>query len=268
MTTTLALVAAVAAALSYGIATLLQAGAAQQHSEASSLHVAMQPKYVAGLLLDGCGFLFTIAAVTRLPLYLVQSIVAANTAVTAGLAIVMGRSRPRRADQGAVAMLLLGLVLIALAARPSQGRPLSTHALWALLAFGATLTVTSVATRASGLFAAATAGASFATVNVTARGAVWSASLAATPTAFLTIGFGVLGSLLYTRALQRADVVAVTALVAAVETVVGSLAGALVLGDAARSGLPRLGAFAGVLLTVAAIAPMCRLAQPRPPVPT
>jgi len=94
------LVAAVFAALCYGVAAVMQAIAARSAShrpapgdEHGSAHAGVDPgllvrmlhqwRFVASLGLDTLGFLAQLVALHRLPLFAVQAIIAANLAVTA-----------------------------------------------------------------------------------------------------------------------------------------------------------------------------------------
>ncbi len=82
---------AVAAALAYGSASVLQSigirRAGAKGVGASGLAgLKGQPLYFIGLALDGAGFFAMVVALQFLPLFLVQAVVAASVGVIAGIA--------------------------------------------------------------------------------------------------------------------------------------------------------------------------------------
>jgi hypothetical protein len=80
------------AAAAYGLATILQAVGTRRVAAGAGLDVRLLVRlsrsapYVAGLALDAAAFALTVVALRHLPVYLVQSAVAANLAVVAVLA--------------------------------------------------------------------------------------------------------------------------------------------------------------------------------------
>src|ERR1700728_470226 len=92
------LIAALVAALCYGVASVMQAIAVREASNRAApagvdpglvprlLH---QWRFVASVAIDTLGFLAQLVALQRLPLFAVQAIVAANLAVIAVLASVV-----------------------------------------------------------------------------------------------------------------------------------------------------------------------------------
>src|ERR1700721_4046026 len=92
------LLAAVVAALCYGVASVLQASAVREASNRAGLtgvdpglvpRLLHQWRFVASVAIDTLGFLAQLIALQRLPLFAVQAIVAANLAVIAVLASVV-----------------------------------------------------------------------------------------------------------------------------------------------------------------------------------
>ena len=85
----LGLVGALAAALCYGVASVLQAVAAARTSSGAAVdprllgRLLTQGPYLAGLGLDGVGFAASLLALRSLPLFLVESAVASSIGVTA-----------------------------------------------------------------------------------------------------------------------------------------------------------------------------------------
>jgi drug/metabolite transporter (DMT)-like permease len=92
------LIAALVAALCYGVASVMQAIAVREASHRAGLtgvdpglvpRLLHQWRFVASVAIDTLGFLSQLVALQRLPLFAVQAIVAANLAVIAVLASVV-----------------------------------------------------------------------------------------------------------------------------------------------------------------------------------
>src|ERR1700761_1727564 len=96
------LIAAVVAALCYGIASVMQAVAVREASNRSRAQASAggidpglvprmlrQWRFVASVVIDLLGFIAQLVALRRLPLFAVQAMVAANLAVVAVLATVL-----------------------------------------------------------------------------------------------------------------------------------------------------------------------------------
>jgi len=92
------LIAALVAALCYGVASVMQAIAVREASNRAGLtgvdpglvpRLLHQWRFVASVAIDTLGFLAQLVALQRLPLFAVQAIVAANLAVIAVLASVV-----------------------------------------------------------------------------------------------------------------------------------------------------------------------------------
>ena len=96
------LIAAVLAALCYGVASVMQAVAVREASNrsraqasAGGLDAGLVPRmlhqwrFVASMVIDLLGFIAQLVALQRLPLFAVQAMVAANLAVIAVLASVV-----------------------------------------------------------------------------------------------------------------------------------------------------------------------------------
>ena len=259
-------VAAGLTAVCYGVATVLQAlGARRAATGALRLgllvRLARELPYVAGLALDLVGFVLSLVALRSLPLFLVQSVIAANVGVTAVAAVLVLQTRLRRPEVLALLMLAIGLVLLAVAARPGHAHPLATWAQWLLLALLPALVAAAVlaartTTRVAAVALAAVAGTAFGAVGIAARGLDparpwWHAAV--TPAGWAIAGFGVLGVVAFAAALQRGSVTVVAAVVAGTETVIPSVVGLVALGDATRGGLGPAATVAGFVLALGAV---------------
>src|SRR3954452_15262070 len=93
------LAGAFAAAVAYGVATIMQAIGARRAGHAAGpdarllLRLVRSTPYVVGLLLDGVGFALSLGALRTQPLFTVQAIVASSLAGPAVLAVVVLRAR-------------------------------------------------------------------------------------------------------------------------------------------------------------------------------
>ena len=119
----LALVCALVANVTYGFGTILQAAGARRTSTSAHLDVflfarlARQLPYVAGLMLDGVGFVASVIALQKLPLFVVQAALAASIGVTAVTAVFVFGFRLHRTDIIAIAVQIAGLALLGASAQ-------------------------------------------------------------------------------------------------------------------------------------------------------
>lgn len=267
-----ALIAALGAAVAFGIASVLQQVGARRPASRGRIgfglltDLARQPLFVVGVVLDAVGFVLTFFALRRLPLFAVESAVASAVAVTAVASRWVG-DRLTRSERVAVGAVVVGLALVGASALPEGPPSLGTLPRLLLLAGVPALALLGVVVsgRVAGRPAApalgALAGSSFAFFGVACR--VLPASGGATdPIAWAAVAYAALGLLLYGAALQRGPVTAVAAATSTVEVLVPALVG-LALADGARSGLGPL-AVAGFLLTLGATLCLIRSESPQP----
>lgn len=258
---------ALAAALAFGIASLLQEAGAHRAPAQGAVGLRLlgrfvrQPAFLIGTALDAAGFVLTFLALRRLPLFAVEAAVSSALAVTAVGSVVRG-GRLSRGQRWAVAAVVVGLGLVGATARPEPPPALSGTARLALLAGIPALAVAGAAAgrrrRTGGAPAAAPllgglAGLAFALFGVAGRvlpDAGLGLGLARQPLAWAAVAYVALGLLLYGAALQRGAVTAVAASTAAVETIVPAAVG-LFLGGGARPGLVPV-AVVGFVVTTAA----------------
>jgi drug/metabolite transporter (DMT)-like permease len=271
---TVAVVAAGAAAVCYGVATVLQAVGARRTPHAG-LHVRLfvrllsQLPYVAGLALDLAGFVLSVVALHSLPLFLVQSVIAASVGVTAVVAVVVLGARLRPVEIAALVASGVGLVLLAVSAKPGHANPLARSAQWALLAaLPVCAALGSAAARRhsarAGVALAAVAGAGFAAVGIAARGLAvpqpwWQA--VTTPAVWAIVGFGGVAVITFAAALQRGSVTVAAAVMSAIETVVPAAVGLAVLHDSTRAGVGAPVAAIGFVLTLTGVLGLTRYAD-------
>ena len=253
---TLAFVAALAGMMLYGLASVSQGYAA---SHASGPAVLRHPAYLAGLAGDGLAWLCSLLALTRLPLFAVQSLLAGSLAVTVLVAVPVLRVRMVRRDVVAVAVITVGLVLVSASAAAESTRPapgwfdpalavgLVLLGLAAALAYRRGRSVPLAVLAALG-FSGAAIGA-----RVARLGEGSPAATLADPMTWLVVAYGVLGAVMYARSLERGPIGPATAALWVVEVVVPGLLGVVVLGDTVRAGWD-LPALLGVALAIGACA--------------
>ena len=278
--TSLALAAAFGCALCYGVGSVLEQIGARREEAATSLdprllvRLAGQLPYLAGLGLDGVGWVLSLVALRSLPLFLVQSAVAASIAVTAVVARLVLHTKLDRADLVTIGVIIAGLVVLALAAAPDDARPVGAPfrlvlvlgvPVLAVLAAG--MARAEVGRGALGL--AAVAGLAFSGTAIAGRVVAIPDDLVAIvrePVAWALVGYGVMGILVFSIALQRGSVTTTNAMLFAIETVVPTLIGVVFLGDRARAGRwPAM--VIGCAATIAGAIALALRSTPEPSVP-
>ncbi len=233
-----ALIAATIGALGYGIGSVLQARAA---TDASGLAVLRHPTYVVGIGCDLLAWGASLVAVRHLPLFAVQSMLAASLGVTVVFARLLLGSPIRRRDGAAVTGVLVALVVLALASGTQSVQPpphlFGTAILLAVLAVTLMVSLIYRNGQSSGL--ALLAGASFAGAAIAARALDVSGSwfvVLQQPESVAIAAFGLIGSIAYARSLERGSAGTATAVVWVAEVALSGLVGVVVLGDTVRSG--------------------------------
>lgn len=266
---------AVAASVSYGFATVLQAYGARRAVVVTSLSPRLLLRllrslpYIVGLGLDLVGFVAMVVALRELPLFTVQALVAASVGVTAVMAKPILHVPLSRRTGLTLLVLIAGLAALTAAAKPGPAEPLGTAASVAL-ACGAAL-LAAVATAAARGHArwrdvtlAAVTGLAFGAVGIAARGLevphpFW--HLLGRPAALAVLAYGVVAIVTLPVALQRGSVTVSAAVMLVVETIVPALVGVIALGDATRGHGGATLAFAGLAVTVAATVALARYAE-------
>ncbi|MFF9457664.1 DMT family protein [Streptomyces flaveolus] len=257
------MVCALVSACCFGTASVLQAIAARAVETGSGidpvllLRALRQWRYVAGLALDGLGFLLQIVALRSIPLYAVGASLAASLAVTAVVAAWLLDAPLTVAEWAAVAAVCAGLAMIALASGGEGARAGPVALRWAL--FGAVLVVLlagalagRLADRPRALLLGLGAGAGFGVVEVSVRliDSLAVPRVFANPALYALALGGTAGFLLLTSAFQRGSVTVATAGMVLAETAGPAVVGIVWLGDRPRNGLQWL-AVAGFVTAVA-----------------
>jgi drug/metabolite transporter (DMT)-like permease len=257
-------IAAVVACLAYGVSSILQSVGAQRVAAAAGITgialIVRQLPYLIGCGLDLIGFGANVLALQQLPLFLVQSIVAASVGVTAVIAHFRGAKLSGR-DWAALAVLGLGLVLLSVTAVPGAAARISLVADAVILGCAVIpLVVGLIGTRLGGRLSpvvlSVAAGLGFTGVAVAARGIAGDGlgDLLLNPLLYAIVVHGIIGVTFFTLALQRGSVTIVTAITFVIEVVAPSLIGSALFGDAVEpqyrvvAGLSFFLAIAGTVL--------------------
>jgi drug/metabolite transporter (DMT)-like permease len=241
--------AALTAAVAYGLAAVLQSVAARRVAASAGLdptlllRLTRQPVFVVAVLLNVVGYALHLLALRTLPLFLVQAAIAASVAVTAVLSgPVLGTVLSPR-DRLAVAAAAIGLALLTFGSGGTEGDTLASAGRWLLVAGAAAVGLFGVlAGRVPGHKGAAllgvVAGLGYAVVGIGSRVLpdLSPASLVTDPAAYAIAFSGVVAFLLYATALQRGEIMTATGPMVVGQTVVPSLVGLGLLSDSIRSG--------------------------------
>ena len=270
------LVAALTAALCYGIASVMQAiavrAASHRSAEAVSkggegvdpgllVRMLRQGLFLASIAIDMTGFLAQLVALRRLPIFAVQAIISANLAVTAVFAAWLMNMHLKLREWLAVAGVVVGVALLGLSAG-AQGaaRVGSAFELGLILAvvavglcgFAVARLPDPVRTPALG----AIAGLGFAVLAVSARilPGFGPLQLIKSPASYTLAAAGIVSFLLYATALEGGSVTTATAALVLAETVPPAVIGVMFLGDTTRHGLTAVAALGFVLAVLCALA--------------
>jgi drug/metabolite transporter (DMT)-like permease len=265
---------AVGAMVLFGVAAVLQALATSRAADVEVLdprlllRLARQPVFLAALSLNGLGFLLHVTALQSLPLFLVQAVIAGSVAVTAVLSVRVFAVRLAPGQWAAVALVVLGLVLLAPTA--TEGAAITPGAREPLVLLGVVVAVCTAAAGVRGVPGATgtvllglLAGTGFGVVAVCARLLPsYGLELLTAPVAYLLVLAGGTAYFVYSAAMQRGSVTTATAAMVVTQTVVPALAG-LFLGDTVRAGLVPV-AVAGFSLALAGALGLGRFEQLEP----
>lgn len=265
----LALGAALAAACCFGVSAVLQGVAVGRTDPLRRgldplllVRLLREGAFLAALALNGLGFALHVVALQTLPLFLVQVALGTSLAVTALLSARASGIRLRLPQATGVLGVCSGLALLSVSAQeggamPDEGGQLRLSlALGVLVLAVAGLAAARVPGAVGSVLLALLSGAGFGVVAVAARllptGLGAAQVFTDTATAILVVA-GVVAFLLYATSMQRGSVTLSTAGLVLTQTVVPSLLGIGLLGDAVRPGTAPQ-ALAG--FTVAVVAAM------------
>jgi len=264
------LIAALVAALCYGVASVMQAIAVREASNRAGSagvdpglvpRLLHQWRFVASVAIDTLGFLAQLVALQRLPLFAVQAIVAANLAVIAVLAsVVIGVSLSWR-EWLAVTGVVAGVGLLGSSAGAEGAHQAGAVFKIALIVATAVLGVCGlIAARlpdpARTLVLGTVAGLGYGVLGVAARVLTGfePLTLIRDPAAYAVVAGGLISFVFYTTALEGGSVTVATAAVVLAETLPPALIGVIFLGDTTRRGLAPVAVIGFVIAVASALA--------------
>ncbi|EST31592.1 hypothetical protein [Streptomyces roseochromogenus] len=269
------MVCALGAAVCFGTATVLQAVAARAASTdgggggdaALLLRALRQWRYIAGLALDGLGFLLQIAALRSVPIYAVGAALAASLAVTAVVAARLLQVRLSGLEWAAIGVVCAGLAMLGLASGAEGDRSGPGWLKYAMVAAAVgVLLLGGIGGRLSGrtraLLLGLGAGFGFGVVEVAVRliDSLHPADLLTNPGTYALLLGGGAAFVLLTSALQRGSVTTATAGLVIGETIGPAAVGVIWLGDRTREGLVWL-AVLGFAVAVAGALALARFGE-------
>jgi drug/metabolite transporter (DMT)-like permease len=279
VTVLVSLIAAIIAAVCYGVASVMQAIAVRAASQRNpnetsagvdpALVVRMlhQWRFLVSICLDMAGFVAQLVALQRLPIFAVQAFVASNLAVTAVVASwLIGVTLSWR-EWAAVLGVVIGVGLIGSSAGAEGAAQVGAVFKLALIVAVAGLAVIGLAaaklnepyrTTALGLVA----GFGFGVLSIAARVLDGFAplQLARDPATYAIIAAGIISFMFYATALEGGSVTVATAGVVLAETIPPAIIGVIFLGDQTRPGLAGV-AWAGFFLAVASAVMLARFGE-------
>lgn len=267
----LSLGSALAAAVCFGLAAVLQAigmrRAAPGTDPGQLLRALRTWPFLAGLAMDVLGFAFELVALRHLPLFLVQAAIAASLAVTAIAASMFMGERLRRGEWLAIGAVCLGLAALGTSAGP-EGATRATNGFYVALVI-CLVVVGLLGAYAARLPAAARtvtlgacSGLSYGVLALAARTLPHLAPsrLLREPATYLVAVAGLLSLVLWMNALAAGSVTTATAALVVSETLLPAAVGVFVLGDEARTGFVPL-AVAGFVLAVGGALALARFGE-------
>ncbi|MEV0638930.1 DMT family transporter [Streptomyces sp. NPDC050619] len=245
------MVCALGAAVCFGTATVLQAMAARAADTgdrggevALLLRAVRQWRYLAGLALDGLGFVFQVAALRSIPIYAVGAALASSLAVTAVVAARLLRVPLSGSEWGAVGVVCAGLAMLGVASGTEGDRGGSAALEFAVLGVAVAVLLLGLAggrlpERGRALVLGLGAGFGFGVVEVSVRliDSLAPSDLVRNPAVYALLVGGGAAFLALTSALQRGSVTAATAAMVIGETVGPAVVGVVWLGDRTREGV-------------------------------
>lgn len=270
------LLGAVAAAVCFGMASVLQAVAARSAPVGEGvdprllMRLLRQWPFVLGTCLDVLGFLAELAALRSLPLFIVQAAVAANLAVTAVVAVRVLGVRLSGREWGAVAAVCAGLAMLGLSA--GHENPASVSLGFKLVLLGCVVVIGLAGVLAGRLRGQArsvalglVAGLGFGFVAVGSRvvRSLNPLDLLHDPATYVVAVGGLAAFLFFATALQRGSVTTTTATVVVAETLMPAVIGVVLLGDGTRHGFVGVAAV-GFALALAGALVLARFGEPTP----
>ena len=260
----LSILAAFLAAVSSGVATVLQKISADKAAQAHSLSTSLFFKllrdwpYLVGIILDLSSWILTLVAVHNLALFIVQPILAFTVVATVLTESLIFHRKPNRQTVIAIVLIIFGLLLLGITAAQETVSsysnvlklivvisPLFMAILGSIFAKTTSRVSTIKLSTKSGL---AFGGATVAGRMMIIKTPYWHSLF--DPLFLAMAAYGVLAILLLTMAIQRQFASVVMAIIISSETIVSVIIGLLFLGDSPRHGLWAVMAIGGAIAVI------------------
>ncbi|MGO8939139.1 MAG: DMT family transporter [Mycobacterium sp.] len=267
----------------YGVASVLQAVATRSVESGSGsgidpallVRASRQWRYLAGIALDGLGFLLQVAALRLVPIYVVAAALAASIAVTGIVSAWLLSARLSPTEWTAVGVVCVSLFVLACAAGPAHFRRAPAGLGWALVGVVAAIFIAGAAAgrlpdRVRALALGLGSGTGFGVVEIGVRLLdeidPTKRAFYTNPALYAAAAGGAAGFLLLTSALQRGSVTTTVAAMVVGETIAPALVGVVWLGDRARPGFGWL-VIVGFVVAVSATLVLARFGEAPGPAP-
>jgi hypothetical protein len=251
MNTELAIGAAIGCAICNAVAAILQKVSSDKAHAIRGYNVGIfvqlfgQLPYVLGILLDLIAGICTLVAVNRLPLFIVQAVIACCVVLTAFLERIFLHRALRPQTYYATGVVLLGLICVAFAAHSEKAAVVGAMVRFVLAITPVILLLVGAVVvrmkRKIGAFVlAALSGCAFGGDSIIGRILIYPHPLwllIRSPLLWSLIAYGALGIFFFTAALQRTLATIVNGLMTSTQTLIPLIIGITLLGDTARNGL-------------------------------
>ncbi len=240
-----------AAVLLYGVGAVYQQIGAKQVPEQTEFNVLImaqllrQPYYAVGIICGLVGWALSLIALRSLPLFLVQSALAASVAVTAVYAGYHYHVKLPVSDRLAIGGLVVGIAALTAAALPGPARPTDPNFITGLtlapiaIGLAASVVLGSLKKHQGPRALAAIAGICFSGAALGARAITLPshlALLAASPLAWAVLAYTVVGAITFAGSLQRGSAANTAAVSHAGEISIPTILGITFLGEGVRPG--------------------------------
>jgi drug/metabolite transporter (DMT)-like permease len=268
MDVTVAAIAAIGCSLGNGISTVAQKIGADRERTVHSfdligfLKLLTDWPYIFGILLALAGYGLSLVALQVLPLFLVQSVVAASVMVTAFGERIVLRKKLGKQTYIALVVIIVGLVLLSISAVSGHATigSYDTRLLIVILPIPIALIgliFVYVRAQASAMVLAALGGLAFGNTSTIGRiltypHPLW--KLIENPLLYSLVASAILGQYLFTLALQRSTATKSNAIMIALQTFGPALCGLLFFNDKIRSGFQIFVLIGSVLVIVGSAA--------------
>jgi drug/metabolite transporter (DMT)-like permease len=247
----LAVGSTLAAVMLYGVGAVYQQVGAKQVPEQTEFDILMlaqllrQPYYAIGIVCGLIGWMLSLIALRSLPLFLVQSALAASVAVTAVYASYHYHTKLPVSDRLAIGGLVVGIAILTAAALPGPARSTDPDFITGLtiapigVILVASVILGSIKKSQGARALAAVAGVCFSGAALGARAITLpdrAVLLFANPLAWAVLAYTLVGAITFAVSLQRGSAANTAAVSHAGEISIPTILGITFLGEGVRPG--------------------------------